>query len=156
MKKLALSLLLVLPTYGCNAGTKSAQPQAQKDSMVTPAPTFPLSPREIAGCLSILSGDTSLARSSRFQLSGDLRPFWRVSGRVQNTCPYDISNATFFIAVYKKGSNYGGVDKNGLLDTAGELDTSKLILTGTVAANSTRGIEEEVQLRVAAKEGSWT
>jgi hypothetical protein len=146
MNKIALSLLVVLPMYGCDAGSETAQPQAQKaqaNSMVTPRPTVPLKPQEIAGCLSILSRDTTLTRSSRFQLSGDLRPFWRVSGRVQNTCPYNISNATLFVVVFKKGGSYE------------ELDSSELILTGTVAANSTRGIEEDVQLRIATRDGGW-
>ena len=83
-----------------------------------------------------------LAKSSVVPVTGDLRPFWRVSGRVRNNCQRDISDVTFIVVVNKK-------------DTNEQLDTSELILKGTTAANTTRGLEQDVHLRIAGREWDW-
>lgn len=83
-------------------------------------------------------------------MTGDLRPLWRVSGRVHNNCYREIWDITFAIVVYKK-DRFGRIDTN----TAEQLDTSDLILKGPVPALSTTGIEENVHLRVAVRDGVW-
>jgi hypothetical protein len=132
--------------YGCSAGSRTEQPikeQVQKTDVKPQEDSHATGNLMIVqSCLEFLP-DTTLSRSSKVQLSGDLRPFWRVSGRVRNGCAYDVSDVTFFIVVYKKGSSYE------------QLDTSELTFKGTIAAKSTRGIEEDVQLRIAIRDGSW-
>ena len=145
MNKLALSLLLVLPMYGCDAGGRTEQ------SSKAPARKIDVKSQEsdgrenvtsvIQSCLVFLP-DTTLSRSSSVPITGDLRPLWRVSGRVRNNCQREISDITFFIVAYKK-------------DSFEQLDASELTLKGTIAAASTRGIEENVHLRIAVRDWGW-
>jgi hypothetical protein len=145
MNKIALSLLLVLPVYGCDAGGRAEQP-SQRQAQTKDVKSHESDGHEnvtavIQSCLAFLS-DTTLSKSSSVPITGDLRPQWRVSGRVRNNCERDISEVTFFIVAFKK-------------DSFEELDTTELTLKGAIAANSTRGIEENVQLRITLKDGAW-
>jgi len=75
-------------------------------------------------------------------VTGDLRPFWRISGRVRNNCPRELTDVTFSIVVVKK-------------KTYEQLDTSELTVKGTIPPYSTRGIEENVHLRIAVPDWEW-
>jgi len=135
MNKLALSLLLALPVYGCGAGSEqSTQKQIPKTAQA--AEVKP----DLQFCLGVLPG-TTLSRSSVIPM-GDLRPLWRVSGRVHNNCYSEMSDIRFFIVVSKK-------------DSSEQLDTAELTLRGTIPALSTRGIEEDMHLRIAVRDGDW-
>lgn len=145
MNKLALSLLLVLPMYGCDAGSRTEQLSKEQAQKTDVKPQEPDSRAYVSSvvqsCLAFLP-DTGLSRSSSVPITGDLRPLWRVTGRVHNNCERDILDVTFFIVAYKK-------------DSFEQLDTSELTLKGTIAAHSTRGIEENVHLRIAVRDWGW-
>ncbi len=135
MKKFALSLLLVLPVFGCDAGSEQSThkqlPKTAQEAEVKP---------DLQICLDVLPGTTML-RSSVIPM-GDLRPLWRVSGRVRNNCYSEMSDIRFFVVVSKK-------------NTSEQLDTAELNLRGTIPALSTRGIEEDIHLRIAVRDGDW-
>jgi hypothetical protein len=135
MKKLGVSLVIVLSVCGCDAGSEQSiqkqVPQTAQEAEVKP---------NLQLCLDVLPG-TTLARSSVIPM-GDLRPLWRVSGRVSNNCYSEMSDIKFFIVVSKKKNSE-------------QLDTAELILRGTIPAHSTRGIEEDIHLRIAVRDGDW-
>ena len=93
-------------------------------------------------CLEIDPPDTSLVRASSVPVTGDLRPLWRVSGRVRNKCPNEFYDVEYLIHVYRK---------NAIV----ELDSTELIISGTIAANSTRGFEQTVHLRINEQNWDW-
>jgi len=96
----------------------------------------------LATCLFVLP-DTTLSATVEVPMGGDLRPIWRVSGRVRNICPREMTNVTFLIQVLKKSD-------------AEQLDTAEFTLNGSIAPNATRGIEENVRLRMATKGWTWS
>ena len=143
----AILMIASLTMYGCDSialhqETRQAaakqEPQEKQQEFNSAASVASL----LEACLSFLP-DTTLARTSVIPVTGDLRPFWRVSGRVQNTCPRELSDVTFSIVVYKK-------------PTAEELDMSEFTLKGAITLYATRGIEENVHLRIAAKDWTWS
>ncbi len=83
-----------------------------------------------------------MVKSLSIPLTGDRRPLWRVSGRVQNICNSDFTDVTFTIVVR---------NKNG----SEVLDTAELTLKGTLARYSTRGFVEEIQLRIEQQGWQW-
>lgn len=135
MNKLALSLLVVLAMYGCDA---DSQQSTQKQALKT-AHEAEVKPN-LQYCLDVLPG-TTLSRSSVIPM-GDFRPLWRVSGRVHNNCYSGMSDVKFFIVVSKKKDSE-------------QLDTAELMLRGAIPALSTRGIEEDIHLRIAVRDGDW-
>lgn len=95
-------------------------------------------------CLEIIATDTALARASSavVPMTGDLRPLWRVSGRVRNRCPNQFSDVTYLIHIYRK-------------NTIEELDSTELIISGTIEPDSTRGFEQTVHLRINEPKWEW-
>ncbi|MGH9773560.1 MAG: hypothetical protein ACRD50_01280 [Candidatus Acidiferrales bacterium] len=86
---------------------------------------------------------TTLARSLDIPVTGDLRPLWRISGRIHNHCPRELTDLTFAVEVYKKGSSE-------------ELDSAELILKETIPGFTARGFVEEVHLRLPEKGWTWS
>jgi len=97
---------------------------------------------ELSRCLQIQNGDTRMGPSSSRIISGDVRPLWRISGRVQNTCGLAFADIVFDIHVSSK-------------DGSESLDSDELTLKGTLAPYSTRGFVQEVQLRIEQQGWNW-
>jgi hypothetical protein len=68
-------------------------------------------------------------------MSGDMRPLWIITGKVQNDCAYDLKTVKIRAIVYSKGH---------LEDT---LDTADFTVDD-VPAHDVRGYRREVQLMV--------
>jgi hypothetical protein len=69
-------------------------------------------------------------------------PLWNVSGRLRNNCAKEFSEVKLSIHVFRKG-------------TEDELDSTELAVAGAIQPNSTRGFEQNVHLRIVAKDWEW-
>jgi hypothetical protein len=124
---LAISALLALT--GCEPPPPTIQP-AQK--VETTSVTHDLSAEEIKQYLS--GGTETIEPSTSQAISGDVRPFWFVAGKIKNTYSQDIKTAKIRVIAYDNKNHE-------VLDTAD-------FEVGDIPSNSTRAFKRQIQLMV--------
>jgi hypothetical protein len=127
---LSLVFLSVIGIAACDTLSPPPQSTPPKPQPVAPT-TQELTADQIQGC--IHGGSDTLARSPAFKMSGDIRPLWIITGKVQNDCAYDLKTVTIRAIIYSKGH---------LGDT---LDTADFTVDN-VPAHNVRGYRQEIQL----------
>jgi hypothetical protein len=87
---MAIAVSLLSQSVGCEP-TQPAAPPA-----VAAAPAKPIvMPTQLE------FSDLGMQKSAKFSINGDLRPFWRVQGRIQNHSPYaTVTGVRLFISVW--------------------------------------------------------
>lgn len=137
------SLLLSSVIGLCGCDMTSHAPQAPIEKAQMPAPTTrELTKDELGKCFGDNQG--TLVPSSTRVLSGDLRPLWIITGKVQNLCEYDLKSVTIRAWVYRKGH------REDVFDTAD-------FVLNDVPAQGVRAYRKEIQLMVERKQDpEWT
>jgi hypothetical protein len=126
---LLLTVTAVLTLSSCEP-LRPSQQAAQKVE-ITPT-AHDLSADEIKQYLS--GGTETIEPSTSQALSGDVRPFWFVAGKVKNTYSQDIKTAKIRVIAYDNKTHE-------VLDTAD-------FEVGDIPANSTRAYRRQVQSMV--------
>jgi hypothetical protein len=76
-------------------GGCDSQPAAPRPSTVAAAPAKPtVAPSQLG------FSDLVMQKSPKFSISGDLRPFYVVSGRIQNNSRYTVTAVRLFVQVW--------------------------------------------------------
>jgi hypothetical protein len=90
-----------------------------------------------------LSGHKHVHSSAVQPITGDdLRPLWRIAGRLTSACYVTFSDVAFDVTVTAKDGSV--------------LDSGELLLKGTVAPMATRGFEQQIHLRIDKPGWTWT
>jgi hypothetical protein len=85
-----MTVAVLLGSAGCDS-----QPAAPRPSTVAAAPAKPIvapSQLEFSGLV--------MQKSPKYSISGDLRPFYVVSGRIQNNSRYTVTAVRLFVQVW--------------------------------------------------------
>lgn len=90
---------------------------------------------------SIFIEDGVLHRSSTRSLSGDLRPFWTVSGRLKNISLTDVQSVTLRIEIHK-GTYEGAV-----------VDSADLVIDSLIPAGAMTSFSRDIQ--IMPPDGNW-
>src|SRR5690349_8672259 len=101
---LSLFLIAAAVPNGCDS-TQPAEQSSHKlpttEVQVSTPKTREMTKDELDKCFGETPG--TLQRSAAHPVSGDLRPFWIITGRVQNVCDYDLGRVTVRVWVYRRG-----------------------------------------------------
>jgi len=132
LTKGAVGLALLGATLVCGCNKASSVPQPVVEKSQAPLPTVRKLPEnEIREC--VHGAFITLAPSSTFRTSGDLRPFWTVSGAIHNECDFDLKSVTIRVIAYRKGNS------DDTLDTAD-------LTVDDVPFHSVKAYRREIQL----------
>lgn len=132
LRKGTLSVAVWGTAFACGCNEPSQVPQPAKENpQASIATTRQLPDNEIHEC--VQGSSITLTPSSTFRTSGDLRPFWMVSGAIRNKCDFDLKSVTVRITAYRKGH---------IEDT---LDTADFTVND-VPFHSVRAYKREIQL----------
>jgi hypothetical protein len=98
--------------------------------------------KRLIDCVQVQREETRMEPSNTIRaITGDLRPRWRISGRVENSCALRFEHVVFEVAV-------------GTKDTP--LDSGELTLEGTILPFETRGFVQEIPLRIDKSGWTWS
>jgi len=110
-------------------------PQRAATPTQPPAPTVhELTKDQIRACI-YEGGNQTLEPSPIFATSGDMRPVWIVTGKVENRCEYALKSVKIRITAYNKAN------RADILDTAD-------LTVDDVPARSVRAYKRDIQLIV--------
>jgi hypothetical protein len=126
---LLLTVATGLALTGCGPSTPTAQPAQKVETAQT---AHDLSAEEIKQYLN--GGTETIEPSTSQALSGDVRPFWFVTGKIKNTYSQDIKTAKIRVIAYDNKTHEA-------------LDTAEFEV-GDIPANSTRAFKRQIQLMV--------
>jgi hypothetical protein len=124
---IAVSLLYV---DGCDS-----QPAGPQQPPVAAAPAQPIvtpSQLEVSGVV--------IQKSPKLSVKGDLRPFYRVSGRIRNNSPYTVTALRLFLKVWTP---------------SGKQDSAVLTLKKDILPSEAQTFEEEIQLLPPPGKWNW-
>ena len=133
MKALFMAIAVFLPW----AGGCESQPAAPQHPTLAAA-TTPVKPIVVPSQLEF-SG-LSMQKSSKFSINGDLRPFYRVAGRIQNNSPYTVTAVRFFVQVWTAN---------------GKQDSAVLNLKTDILPSEAQTFEQEIQLLPPPGKWNW-
>jgi hypothetical protein len=127
---MAIAVSLLWQSVGCEP-TQPAAPPA-----VAAAPAKPIvMPTQLE------FSDLGMQKSAKFSINGDLRPFWRVQGRIQNHSPYaTVTGVRLFISVW---------------GTDGKQDSAVLDLKTNILPGQTQSFVQECQLLPPPGKWNW-
>ncbi len=134
-------LLISLPFNGCdsldkNTRTTSPEPQSLTAPKKPPTPAS-ISPEQIE------LFDVTMQRLDQTALAGDLRPFWKVSGRIRNNSREYLGSLLLRIYVTERGRTQ-------------IQDEANLHLETDISAGSVGSFSRQIQLLPPQKAWSWT
>jgi hypothetical protein len=87
--------------------------------------------------------DGTMERSKTFRIDGDLRPFWIVSGRIENHSDMELERVTFRISINSKASS-----------TA--VDTATFVVDTDIPPHSTGSFKREIQILPPSSAWGWS
>ena len=86
--------------------------------------------------------DLSLVKSDARRLSGDLRPFWIVSGRIENNTVLPVKNIHLRITLRYRG-------------TLTDVDSADVVLKDELSAGTTSSFMQAIQILPPDKAWEW-
>jgi hypothetical protein len=134
VKASALVATAVSLLASCGCESQPAVPQ-QTTVAAAAAPAKP-----VVTTAQLEFSDLEMRRSSKFSINGDLRPFYRVSGRIQNNSPYTVTAVRFFVQVWTAN---------------GKQDSAVLNLKTNILPSEAQTFMQDIQLLPPPGKWNW-
>ena len=129
-----LSIFLAIGASLLSGGCDS-QPAAPPRPAVAAAPTKPIvMPTQLE------FSDLVMQKSSKFSINGDLRPFYVVSGRIQNNSPFTVTGVRLFVQVWT---------------VHGKQDSAVLSLKTNILPGGAQTFQQTIQLLPPPGKWNW-
>ena len=132
---MAVAISVLWQSSGCDLEKPAPVAAAPQPPAVVAAPVKPfVMPTELE------FSSLRMQKSSKFSISGDLRPFYLVSGRIHNNSSYTVTGVRFFVQIWT---------------VEGKQDSAVLNLKTYILPDEVQTFDQETQLWPPLGKWNW-